>query len=141
MTQIFLDTNVLVYLVDDKEPRKQELARQLYKRCSAENEIVLSFQVLNEFFAVVTRKFAVKIDVSSAVGLVEGFARNAIVPLDLNLTYAAMALAQRYELNFWDALTVESALSGGAEVLYTEDLNHGQIIDGLRIENPFRVVN
>ena len=63
-----------------------------------------------------------------------------VKPLDFELTFSAMERTERSVLNFWDGLIVESALRGNAEILYTEDLNHGQVIDGLRIENPFRSV-
>jgi predicted nucleic acid-binding protein len=59
-------------------------------------------------------------------------------PLDLELTFSPMERTERSVLNFWDGLIVESALRANAETLYTEDLNHCQVIDGLRVENPFR---
>ncbi len=137
MSRAFFDTNILVYLASSDDLRKQEIAQRLYARHSIESEVVLSVQVLNEFFAVVTRQLALKVSVREAIGIVEGFARNTVVPLSLDGMFAGMARTQNNRLNFWDALIIESALQGQAKVLYTEDLNHGQIIDGLRIENPF----
>lgn len=140
MSRAFFDTNVLIYLSSLDDPRKQEIAKGLYAQHSIANEVVLSVQVLNEFFSVTTRKLAVKTSVKEAMKIVEGFVENTVIPLDVDVMFAAMARTEGDKLNFWDALIVESALQGQAEVLYTEDLNHGQIVDGLRIENPFRSV-
>ena len=138
MSRAFFDTNVLIYLSSLDDPRKQEIAKGLYAQHSIASEVVLSVQVLNEFFSVTTRKLAVKTSVREAIKIVEGLVENTVIPLGVDVMFAAMARTEGDRLNFWDALIVESALQGQAEVLYTEDLNHGQIIEGLRIENPFR---
>lgn len=137
MSRAFFDTNVLIYLSSLDDPRKQEIAKGLYAQHSIANEVVLSVQVLNEFFSVTTRKLALKTSVGEAMKIVEGFVENTVIPLGVDVMFAAMARTEGDRLNFWDALIVESALQGQAEVLYTEDLNHGQVIDGLRVENPF----
>lgn len=141
MNLAFFDTNVLVYMFESNQTEKQRRASALYERHLGEDSAVISVQVLNEFFAAVTRKAAAKMSISSAAEAVESLAKGTVLPLDVDLTLAAMKRVERSRLSFWDALIVESALFGEAEVLYTEDLNHGQVIDGLRIENPFRVVN
>lgn len=141
MSVAFFDTNVLVYMFESNQTEKQRRAAALYERHLGEDSVVLSVQILNEFFAAVTRKVAAKMSVSAAAAAVESLARGTVLPLDVDLTFSAIKRVERSRLNFWDALIVESALFGEAEVLYTEDLNHGQVTDGLRIENPFRVVN
>jgi predicted nucleic acid-binding protein len=140
MSLAFFDTNVLVYMFEADQTEKQRRALALYERHLGEDTVVLSVQVLNEFFAAVTRKVAAKMSVSSAVGAVESLARGTVHPIDVDLTFKAIKRAERSRLNFWDALIVESSLRAKAQVLYTEDMQHGQIIDGLRIENPFREV-
>ncbi len=138
MRLAFFDTNILVYMFESEQTEKQRRASELYERHLGDDSVVLSAQVLNEFFAAVTRRAAAKMSISSAGRAVESLARGTVYPLDVDLTFKAIERVKRSRLNFWDAMIVESSLRAKAEVLYTEDLNHGQIIDGLRIENPFR---
>jgi predicted nucleic acid-binding protein len=141
MSLAFFDTNILIYMFESEETEKQRRASALYERHLDEDSVVLSVQVLNEFFAAVTRRAAEKMSISSAVRAVESLARGTVHPLDVDLTFKAIKRAEGSRLNFWDALIVESSLRAKAEVLYTEDLQYGQVIDGLRIENPFRELN
>ena len=141
MSVAFFDTNVLVYMFESDQTEKQKRATALYEEHLGQDSVVLSVQVLNEFFAAVTRRAAAKMSISSAVRAVESLARGTVHPLDVDLTFKAIKRAEGSRLNFWDALIVESSLRAKAEVLYTEDLQHGQVIDGLRIENPFRELN
>ena len=137
MTNAFFDTNVLIYLFQAEENEKRGRAYSAYNRHRRAGGVVLSAQVLNEFFAVVTRKTGLAMKLDAATAAVESLATNKILPLNVDLTFAAIARSRVSRFSFWDALIVEAALAGRAEVLYTEDLQHGQIIDGLRVENPF----
>ena len=135
----FFDTNVLVYLFDTSVPRKKSLAQELLKQAVDEGVALLSTQVLQEFFVVVTRKLSVPLSHEDAGRAVRDLAVLPVVEVDAQMILATIARIRRYRLSFWDGLIVQAALQGGATVLYTEDLAHGQVIESLTIENPFRI--
>ena len=131
----FLDTNVLIYLFDDDSPAKQ--ARALALLDEERDRIVLSTQVLGEFYVTVTRKLEVPLPADAAAQAVENLTRFEIASVTADLVRAAIRRSRSSLLSYWDSLIVETARNAGAKVLYTEDLQHGQEIDGLRIANPF----
>lgn len=133
--RVFFDTNLLVYRVDSRDPGKRDIAGQLYGTALAEGEAVLSTQTLQEFYNAATRKLGMPPAMARAVAIEYG--RSHIVQLIPSLIFAAMQRHAAGNISFWDALIIEAALAGGARVLYTEDLQHGQVIDGLTITNPF----
>jgi len=135
----FFDTNVLVYLFDTSVPRKKSLAQELLKQAVGEGVALLSTQVLQEFFVVVTRKLSVPLSHEDAGRAVRDLAVLPVVEVDAQMILATIARIRRDQLSFWDGLIVQAALQGGATVLYTEDLSHGQVIESLTIENPFRI--
>ena len=134
----FFDTNVLVYLFDADAPTKQNRARLLLEEEANAGRVAFSTQVLQEFYVTVTRKLAVPLDSSQAERAVRDLSRFPVVPVDTPLILAGIAATRRFGFSFWDALIVQAALQAGAEVLYSEDLQHGQRIEGMRVENPFR---
>ncbi len=132
----FVDTNILVYAHDVDQGRKHEIARDILIELMQDRSGVLSPQVLQEFYVRVTRKIAKPLSKSAAREIV----------LDLSIwcvdrTSAEVATAFKIEdtakISFWDALICASALKSGATVLLSEDMNAGQKIAGLRIQNPF----
>ena len=131
----FVDTNVLVYLFDADSPGKQARARELLREEG--NGIVVSAQVLGEFFVTVTRKLAVPLSPEAAAQAIDAFCQFRVQTLDSELVRSAVYRSQSSRLSYWDALIVESALIVGADVLFTEDLQDGQEIDGMRVVNPF----
>lgn len=131
----FLDTNVLVYSVDVSEPRKREIARSLLADRAA--DIVLSAQVLSEFYTVVTRRLAESLAPDDAAAYVDDLSDLPVVPVDSQLVRDAIRLSRSAQLAYWDGLIVAAARTGGCEVLLTEDLSRGATIAGVRIENPF----
>ena len=133
----FFDTNVLVYLFDADAPDKQKKARSLFKTHTEAGDILLSTQVLQEFYVTVTRKLARPLSVEQAAGTMAALAELPGVSIDNQLVLAAVRRSQATKLSFWDGLIVESALHGGSDVLYSEDIQHGQKLGNLRIENPF----
>jgi predicted nucleic acid-binding protein len=133
----FLDTNILVYALDEKEPEKRDTARRLLSS-AGQGEFVLSTQILSEFYTVVTRKLAEPIPEATAAAVVDQLSVNPIVPLDSTLVKAAIQTSRSSQLSYWDGLIVASAAAGGCERLLTEDLNDGQLIGSVRVENPFR---
>jgi predicted nucleic acid-binding protein len=132
----FVDTNVLVYTDDRDSPAKQETALAVVERVRRERSGVVSTQVLQEYFVASTRKLGV--DAELARRKVELFSGLDVVVLDVRSVLDAIDLARLHRLSFWDALIVQAALDSRCRVLYSEDLQSGRRIRGLRIENPFR---
>jgi predicted nucleic acid-binding protein len=133
----FLDTNVLVYLFDHSEPDKELCARDILEQAEP-GELVLSTQVLGEFYVVVTRKLKRPLDAARAAQAVDWLSLLEVIAPDPALVKAAIQISRSSRLSYWDGLIVASAAAGGCERLLTEDLNDGQVIGSVRIENPFR---
>lgn len=133
----FFDTNVLVYLFDGDAPDKRALARSLLQREADAGRATLSTQVLQEFFVTVTRKLAVPVGYEQAERAVRSLTELSVVQIDAGLVLVGIELTRRLQISLWDALIVGAALQSGSTVLYTEDLQHGQRIDGLTVANPF----
>ena len=132
----FVDTNVLVYVFDDDSPRKQETARRILDEEA--DRVVLSTQVLGEFYVTVTRKLARPLTASRAIEAVDALRALPVRGLGPELVRAAAHRSASSRVSYWDALIIESALDADATVLLTEDLQHGQMFGRLRVLNPFR---
>lgn len=132
----FFDTNILVYAFDKGEPEKQTVSRELVDEHLTRGDGILSVQVLREFYSV-SRRESYPLSAEEALDAVRYLATFTSGPEDTETVLGAIHRSREYMLSFWDALIVESALKGGANRLLTEDLQHGQVIEGLRIENPF----
>jgi predicted nucleic acid-binding protein len=133
---VFFDTNVLVYVHDQRSPYKREVARRLYSAHLYGGSIALSTQVLQEFFVTITRK-AQQIPVREARNLVGHLAGLNVVSIEPAHVVSAIDLHARQQLSFWDSLIIIAAKSAGAQVVLSEDMGHGQTYDGVRVENPF----
>lgn len=131
----FLDTNVLVYTDDHDTPDKQSTALDLIADLRRSEIGVVSTQVLQEYFVVVTRKLGVP--ASIARRKVELLARHEVIVLDTDLILAAIDLTRLNSISFWDAMIVQAAKAANCSVLFTEDLQHSSIFEGLEIINPF----
>jgi predicted nucleic acid-binding protein len=132
----FLDTNVLVYCYTETEPEKQAVAVAL----AEQSDTWVSTQVLQELSNTLRRKF--KISWPNIDATLQEVSQN--LSLHKN-TYAtiidATRIAERYGFSFYDCLIISSCLAIGCNVLYSEDLQHGQLIDGiLEIKNPFNLL-
>jgi predicted nucleic acid-binding protein len=132
------DTNVLVYLFDVDAPRKRQKAHDLVRGHAASGDVLLSTQVLQEFYVAVTRKLAKPLAVDTALAALRQLAVLPIVQVDSRLVLEAARRSQELQLSFWDTLIVQAAIEGGASRLLSEDLQHGRRVDGVTIENPFR---
>ena len=132
----FFDTNVLIYSVDEDESEKRRTAVELVERHLVEGDGMISVQVLREFYSV-SRRLKNSPPAGHARELVEYFSTFETLPEDARMVIGAARRTQALSISFWDALILEAALKGGADRLLTEDLQHGQIIEGLRVENPF----
>src|ERR1700683_4397965 len=134
----FLDTNVLIYVFDKDSPNKAAVARQLYSRLVREKSGLVSVQVLQEFFVTLSKKFTVTLSADDVEREVRDLsALLKVIETDVALVLDSITLSRRYKLSFWDGLIIQAALRGGASVLYSEDLQEGQIIDSITIANPF----
>jgi len=133
----FVDTNVLVYAHDASDAAKQPVARGVLEALWTSGEGVLSTQVLQEFYAVATRKLDPPMTPAEAREVVSLYSTWPVVLLEPSLILTASRLQEHHQLSFWDALIVEAARAIGAGRLITEDLSDGQVIEGVRIENPF----
>ena len=131
----FFDTNVLVYAWSETGTTKGEIARLLIKEQVRENSAVISIQVLQEFYSVVTTKM--NCDKLLAKEAMLGFARIPLVQVDLVLLQRAIDISILSRLSFWDALIIAAAECAKCSVLYSEDLNAGQMIRHIRVVNPF----
>lgn len=136
MARLFVDSNVWVYAVDDAEPRKRDAARAVLAR-AADEDIVISAQVLGEFYVTVRRRFANAVPEATAAALVDQMRHLPVVAIDSGLVASAIALAVDQQVSYWDGLILAAAAATGCETLLSEDLQHGQVIAGVRIENPF----
>ncbi len=132
----FLDTNVLVYAHDVSAGAKRERAAALVRDLWRSREGCLSVQVLQEFYTVTTRKQG--LTPVAAERLVERYTRWALHEPAGADVMSAIRLHQDALISFWDAMVVTSALRLGCSVLWSEDLNAGQTLLGIRVENPFR---
>jgi predicted nucleic acid-binding protein len=136
MAKVFLDTNILVYSLDQSDAGKQKQCRRLIKSLTAENSGVISTQVMQEFYVAATTKLGA--DPLLIKDILRSLQRFETVVVSPMLIKDAIDCAIINRISFWDALIVVSAESAHCETLWTEDLNHGQVIRGVRIENPLK---
>ena len=94
--------------------------------------------MLQEFYVAVTRKLARPLNVAAAAEAAANLAELPMVNIDSKLVLSAIHRSRGSQLSFWDALVVQAAIEGHASTLYTEDLQHGQTFDGLKVVNPFK---
>lgn len=132
--RVFLDTNVLVYADDRDAGAKRRKARAILRDAFADGAGVVSTQVLQEYFVIATRKLGEDADVARRK--VELLAKLDVVQVDVEMVLAAIDLHRLRSISFWDALVVKAAVAGGCARLLTEDLQDGEVIDGVRVANP-----
>lgn len=134
---VFVDTNVLIYAVDESDREKHLAAVAWRAALWRSRRGRVSYQVLHEFYAQALRKNPKRADAARSE-VRDLFAWKPIAA-DAVMVEAAWALQDRYRFAFWDALIVAAALAVQCRYLLTEDFSHGQEIDGVRIVNPFKV--
>ena len=134
--QSFFDTNVLLYMHSVADPGKQALAQRVFEECAASGRIIISTQVVQEFHFAGTRKLKLPRDQMRLLttGLLD-LPTVEIAPVHILM---ALEYEEQYQLSFWDALIVAAANWAEVSILYSEDLNHGQLYGGVRVVNPFR---
>ena len=132
----FLDTNVLIYSIDGKDPAKQVVAREIVVSAVRGGGFLISAQVLNEFSNIALLKL--KLSVEEVRKFVSFFSRIGAVSLECRWTDAALLLKQRYETQFFDSLLLAAAQENGCDENLTEDLNDGQMYGSVKAVNPFK---
>jgi predicted nucleic acid-binding protein len=138
MSANFLDSNVLVYLLDEGDAAKRTAADRLVRDGLESGEAYISFQVIQETLNVITRKLQTPVTPEDA----RRFLDEVLVPMwrvmpTQKLYEHALDIQARYRYSFYDSLIIAAALTAGCNRIYSEDLQHGQRVEGLTIENPF----
>ena len=135
-TKVFFDSNILVYFADGADPQKQQIAENLIKKAVINDNGVISTQSLQEFFAATTRKLLCTKE--KAKEYVENFSDSFTVEqVSVPLILKAINISIKNQFSFWDSLILSAAIQSGCIICYSEDLSNGQIIEGVKIVNPF----
>ena len=131
----FIDTNILVYVFDTTDVDKHEIAVGLMSKAC----MCISVQVINEFINVVTRKVEIPVsfdNIQDVLHEINNF--TSMSSLTYSVSQRALQLKLKYQYSFWDSMIIASALENHCEILYSEDMQHEQLIEGkLKIVNPF----
>ena len=135
--KVFVDTNILVYAHDLDAGNKHDQAAEIVSQVWESRNGVLSTQVLQEFYVTLTRKVSSTLSKLEARKLVQKYSHWHLVLNDLSIILQASEIEESNNISFWDALIVSAAYSQNVPTILTEDLNHGQIIEGTFIRNPF----
>ena len=140
VARTFVDTNVLVYPHNLDASSKHKMAKRRIVDLWESERGVVSIQVLQEFYVTITRKISHPVSRAVARQLVRSYAPWLGEPIDSERLLRASEIEELHKLSFWDALIVAAAARAGAKVLLSEDFSDGQVIEGVKIENPFRTV-
>ena len=134
--KIFFDTNILIYFVDERYPKKQVIAKKLLERAVQDQNGIISTQSLQEFYNVVTTKLKCQKD--KAKELLEMFSEIfQVKEISIPLILSAVDISIKTGFSFWDSLILSAANDTGCIIVYSEDMNDGQIVEGTKILNPF----
>lgn len=133
----FVDTNILIYAYDVDAGAKHTTAKALLKALWLSRDGVISTQVLQEFYVNATRKIRTPLPKSVARAVIADYVPWCLDPTTPADIVSAFALEDAAQISFWDTLIIAVAARGGAMRIVSEDLNNGQAIGGVTIENPF----
>jgi predicted nucleic acid-binding protein len=134
----FIDTNIFVYQLEHLDVHKANIAESLIAHGIASATACISFQVVQELLNTVLRKAQIPLTPDE----IKKYLQSVLAPLyrvqpSLHLYYIALDIKARYHFSFYDSLIIAAVLEAGCIKLYSEDLQHGQQIEGLVIQNPF----
>lgn len=135
--RIFVDTNILVYAHDESAKDRHSRAVAVIENLWETETGVISTQVLQEFYVVVTRKIKNPVRHDQAREIIRNYSAWPVYANDVETTIRASEIEGKNMLSFWDALIVAAAVRLHASKIITEDFNHGQVVEGVLIENPF----
>jgi predicted nucleic acid-binding protein len=134
MSKVFVDTNILLYSMDKHDLQKMKKSRSILKKLKKDMHGVLSTQVLQEFYVAATQKL--KADPIMVKDIIRSFENFEIITITPAIIENAIDCFILNMISFWDALIVSAAESAKCSQLWTEDLNTGQIIRGVKVVNP-----
>lgn len=135
----FLDTNVLVYTFDFSAPEKQKTAQDLVAHALESGAGWISYQVVQEFLNVARTKFETPMGIHEALAYLDRILRPlCAISSGAHLWEDALHIQNRWQYGFYDSLIIAAARHTDCRILYSEDMQHGQVIDDLRITDPFR---
>lgn len=134
----FIDLNIFIYAFDRKDGKKNKIANSIIKSAITENKGCISYQVIQEFINVSTKKFEVPLCIIDC----KKYLDNVLSPLcevftNIELYHRALEYMDRWQYSFYDSLIIAAAIQADCKILYTEDLQHEQKIQSLTIINPF----
>jgi predicted nucleic acid-binding protein len=133
--KIFIDTNILVYAHDTSNRLKRKRAQEILFKGIQEENIVISTQVICELFVTLTKKLGMT--VANARKEVSLLNYTLIIEITYPMILESIDLHRSQKISFWDALIIVAGNTSECNILYSEDLNHGQRVNGLKIINPF----
>ncbi|MEW6418244.1 MAG: PIN domain-containing protein [Nitrospirota bacterium] len=135
--KVFLDTNIVIYAYDVSAGDKHRITEDIIDGLWRSGGGITSVQVLTEFFVTITTKIPKPMDKKAAREIVRDFLKWDVVVNDGESVLKAIDIHTRYQYSFWDSMIIQAAIKGNATVLLSEDLSDGQVINGLKIKNPF----
>ncbi len=135
--RVFIDTNLWVYRLDQREPAKSRKINAWLREVANEHHIVVSTQVLIEFRAVLTRKLKPPIPHKDTRLALQALASFEVMTTDAQFVLDAHELAELEQISWFDALIVEAAIRSRCELLFSEDFGHGRKFGRLTVCNPF----
>ena len=135
----FLDTNIFIYSFDEKNLIKRQKARMLIREALRSQNGVISFQVIQEFLNIVTKRFSVVLSFED----LSDYLRTVLFPLcemspTEELYQYALELHRTHRYSFYDSLILAAAAKTHCKTIYTEDLQEAQVVAGVKIQNPFK---
>ena len=134
--KVFFDSNILIYSVDERDSLKQKIAIDLINKAMQNKIGAISTQSLQEFFSITTKKLNVSKEVAKEY--LDFFVDNfPVTQVTLSNIYKAIDISIQTQFSFWDSLIVSAAHSSGCVIVYSEDMNHNQFVNGVKIINPF----
>jgi predicted nucleic acid-binding protein len=136
--ECFLDTNIFIYSLEGLDARKADTAERLITNGITAGNACISFQVVQECLNTAMRKAEIPLSMDA----MKMYLNSVLTPLyriqpSIKLYQAALEAQARYRFGFYDSLIIAAALEAGCTTLFSEDMQHGQQIEGLTIENPF----
>ena len=138
--RVLVDTNILVYAYDLDAGLKRIKAAEVLESLWDQGNGVLTTQVIAEFFITITQKVKQRLSLPDAKQIIEDY-RNGwtVFSTTPDMVLKVVSGVEQYKLSFWDAMIWASAVINEAPLIYSEDMHHGQIIEGVRLENPFAI--
>jgi predicted nucleic acid-binding protein len=135
--RVFVDTNILIYAHDLDAGTKHEISRRIVVELWEKRSGALSTQVLQEFYINITKKIAAPLAPATARNIISTYFSWRVEEIHPDSILQASEISEKHNLSFWDALIVVAARAANAAAILTEDLNAGQVIEGIVVNNPF----